>query len=181
MGTRHLICVVLGEEFKVAQYGQWDGYPTGQGKEIVEFLRTEYEPETFRKHAAAARTLTQEEVKVVDDTPNWSVNYPHLSRDCGSDILKYVQNTSEPKVILQTEFAADSLFCEWAYVINLDTNELEVYQGFNHEPVGPDNIFYEFRNLEKGGYTTVKLKAKWNIEHVTLEAMLDLNKEEAEI
>jgi len=40
MGTRHLICVVLDNEYRVAQYGQWDGYLTGQGKEIVNFLLT---------------------------------------------------------------------------------------------------------------------------------------------
>ena len=38
MGTRNLVCVVKGGEYKVAQYGQWDGYPTGQGETIVEFL-----------------------------------------------------------------------------------------------------------------------------------------------
>lgn len=31
MGTRNLTCVVLDGEFKVAQYGQWDGYPEGSG------------------------------------------------------------------------------------------------------------------------------------------------------
>ena len=39
MGTRHLICVVKDGEFKVAQYGQWDGYFSGQGQNILNFLR----------------------------------------------------------------------------------------------------------------------------------------------
>lgn len=39
MGTRHLIIVVSQQEVKVAQYGQWDGYPDGQGKRILTFLR----------------------------------------------------------------------------------------------------------------------------------------------
>jgi hypothetical protein len=29
-----------------------------------------------------------------------------------------------------SEFLADSLFCEWAYIINLDTEILEIYKGF---------------------------------------------------
>jgi len=30
-------------------------------------------------------------------------------------------------------FLYNSLFCEWAYIINLDTYELEVYEGFNKD------------------------------------------------
>jgi len=29
MGTRHCIIAVCDGEHKIAQYGQWDGYPTG--------------------------------------------------------------------------------------------------------------------------------------------------------
>ena len=32
------------------------------------------------------------------------------------------------------EFLYDSLFCEWAYIIDLDTQNLEVYRGFNRSP-----------------------------------------------
>jgi len=39
MGTRHLICVVKGKEYIVAQYGQWDGYPTGQGIGVLNFFK----------------------------------------------------------------------------------------------------------------------------------------------
>lgn len=39
MGTRHLICVQHNNEYKVAKYGQWDGYPSGQGAGILEFLK----------------------------------------------------------------------------------------------------------------------------------------------
>ena len=38
MGTRNLTCVVKNGEFVVAQYGQWDGYPDGNGFKILEFL-----------------------------------------------------------------------------------------------------------------------------------------------
>lgn len=31
MGTRNLTAVYLDGQYKVAQYGQWDGYPEGQG------------------------------------------------------------------------------------------------------------------------------------------------------
>lgn len=31
MGTRNPTAVVLDGEYKLAQYGQWDGFPSGQG------------------------------------------------------------------------------------------------------------------------------------------------------
>ena len=40
MGTRHLICVVSDNQYRIAQYGQWDGYPEGQGAAILEFLKS---------------------------------------------------------------------------------------------------------------------------------------------
>ena len=39
MGTRHVTAVFLNGEPRVAQYGQWDGYPSGQGVTILDFLR----------------------------------------------------------------------------------------------------------------------------------------------
>ena len=38
MGTRNLTCVVEDNKFKLAQYCQWDGYPSGQGKTIRDFI-----------------------------------------------------------------------------------------------------------------------------------------------
>ena len=34
-------------------------------------------------------------------------------------------------------FLENSLFCEWAYIINLDTKMLEVYKGYNKSPDAP--------------------------------------------
>ena len=40
MGTRHSQMVInKAGETKVVQYGQWDGYPSGQGVDILAFLR----------------------------------------------------------------------------------------------------------------------------------------------
>ena len=39
MGTRHLTAVHVDGEYKIAQYGQWDGYPEGQGMTALTFAR----------------------------------------------------------------------------------------------------------------------------------------------
>ena len=40
MGTRHLICAVSDNKYRIAQYGQWDGYPGGQGLAVLTFLKS---------------------------------------------------------------------------------------------------------------------------------------------
>ncbi len=49
MGTRNLTCVYLDGKCKVAQYGQWDGYPEGQGVTCLNFLRDEMVEPKFRE------------------------------------------------------------------------------------------------------------------------------------
>lgn len=40
------------------------------------------------------------------------------------------------------EFIWDSLFCEYGYIMNYDTNELEVYTGFQNEP--PEGRYHDY-------------------------------------
>ena len=89
MGTRHLICVVSDNQYRIAQYGQWDGYPEGQ------------------------------------------------------------------------DFSQDSLFCEWAYVIDFDKNTFEVYRGFNETPLDESERFYTAGQKEddNGLYPVRMIKA----------------------
>lgn len=41
MGTRHYINIYKGKTKIISNYGQWDGYLTGQGTDIQEFLKNE--------------------------------------------------------------------------------------------------------------------------------------------
>lgn len=66
MGTRNLTCVVSDGEYKVAQYGQWDGHPEGSGKFILKFLK-EVDLETFKKRIAQLRFLAEEESDQAND------------------------------------------------------------------------------------------------------------------
>lgn len=160
MGTRHLTCVVKDGEYKVAQYGQWDGYPSGQGIDILTFLREELNRNVFLSNLSQIFQPTEEQIKAwwlevghdmensggfVDHTiaKQFSKNHPSLSRDTGGEILSLIQDASEPlPVCIYTEFAADSLFCEWAYVVDFDKNTFEVFEGFNKEPLDEGERFY---------------------------------------
>ena len=69
MGTRGLYCVVQDGELKVAQYGQWDAYPSGQGAVVLNFLRTKVDEgnlDDFRKRVSELGQLAEDEVVVVE-------------------------------------------------------------------------------------------------------------------
>lgn len=56
----------------------------------------------------------------------------------GLQILEMVAAGKEQETIIPEEcavdFMADSVFCEYAYILNLDTEELEYYRGRNTDP-----------------------------------------------
>lgn len=128
MGTRNLTMVVLDNEIKVAQYGQWDGYPEGQGQTVFNFVADGKADEQFVEKVKASKF--HEKGEEIDDTlPEWS-------RNTAAEVLDIIRER-EPGIILHNSrvFAYDSLFCEWAYLLDLDRRVLEVYKGFNKKPV----------------------------------------------
>lgn len=153
MGTRHLIAIVQDGAPKVAQYGQWDGYPSGQGADIVGFLAGA-DLGAFKDYVRAARSVGREEANALRRaefvrlgvTPNThglvpaqsaadvDRALPWCSRDFGAKVLPYILTAKGVPVLNSDwEFAEDSLWCEWAYVIDLDADTLEVYKGFQTE------------------------------------------------
>jgi hypothetical protein len=171
MGTRHLISVIKDGEYKVAQYGQWDGYPSGQGRDILEFLTRYMDRNIFENKLNQLTWATEEEIKNMwvecgADPENEWVNmkvsdefqkrYPENNRDTGSEILHIIQNSNKHlKLQNNIDFAGNSLYCEWAYVIDLDRNTFEVYKGFNKNPLNEDERFY-FLQKEESKYHPVK-------------------------
>ena len=157
MGTRSLICVVKDGEYRVAQYCQWDGYPEGQGIGVLAFLKSA-NLEKFKEKLDKVSWITYDELEkqwveagaepearlVSSEVAEKFKNlYPENSRDTGAKILQIIYEAEKPlKLVNSLDFAADSLFCEWAYVVDLDNNKLEVYEGFNEEPLVEGERFY---------------------------------------
>lgn len=130
MGTRHLTMIISNGETKVAQYGQWDGYPEGQGATVLEFLKS-CDIDLFRNKVNSLRWITEAEAGRLNSADNWSGDYPYLSRDTGAQILNAIQYGEIRKresviscevefLVDSSDFVNDSLFCEWAYVVDLD-------------------------------------------------------------
>ena len=57
-----------------------------------------------------------------------------LLRETQGDLEVYSLLGGCTHMIDSHEFLSDSLFCEWAYIINLDLHCLEIYKGFNEDP-----------------------------------------------
>ena len=121
MGTRHLTIVKAGGKLKVAQYGQWDGYPSGQGIDILKYLRSA-NLEKYQENLAKLPLITEEQEKIVDADPKWAENYPYLSRDCGSNIHKMVEDGLFP-FVQHIETKEAEKWCEGFYTISFNDNQ----------------------------------------------------------
>jgi hypothetical protein len=180
MGTRHLICVVEDQQYRLAQYGQWDGYPDGQGKAVLAFLHAHPDLSAFRARLKACRFAETDELKRYwteagadpdSDFVNMEVAekhkaaHPQLCRDTGAQILELILNsTGDLPLMDDHEFAGSSLFCEWAYVIDFDTGTFEVFEGFNQTPLAEGARFASLVADDK--YQPVQLKASWPLSEL---------------
>lgn len=200
MGTRNLTCIYLDGEYKVAQYGQWDGYPEGQGLTCLEFLRS-MDEEKFRKELMERQFAPDGYIQgvyaaygahdgmiSVTNADKLENRFPEFSRNTAANILNLImEGKVGPYLQDEIRFAADSLFCEWAYVIDLDKRTFEVYEGFNQEPLTEDDRFFfleeksykEHRGEDQ--YHPVKLVKSWVFDELpTEEEFLNAFKEEEE-
>ena len=178
MGTRNLTAVFMDGEYKVAQYGQWDGYPEGQGATCLVFLRDEMDEAKFREQLGKVHFGSKAEMNSLFEEfgadPSGSISmdnyakfkkaYQELHRDTAAEILKMIQDGKVRLLKNDLDFAADGLFCEWAYVIDLDKRTFEVYTGFHTEPLTEKDRFYFLKDKEEGKYSGVHMVYSWSID-----------------
>ena len=146
MGTRNLTMVIKDKKTKVAQYGQWDGNPSGQGKTVLAFLGNKKRVEDLRKYVDNLSFVTpKDEAELEKLGDDWKKTWGHLSRDVASEILSLiVEAKGNLKLQNQEEFAGESLHNEWSYILDLDNNVLEVYKGFRTKPVPKGERFAKY-------------------------------------
>jgi len=141
MGTRNLIIVKLNKKIRIAQYCQWDGYFTGQGKDIARFLK-HLKLAQFKKNLEKTTWITPEESKkywvecgagLNNEFVNEKVadkfkkKYPELHRDTGAGILDLIQNGKVTKLENSCNFKKDKIHCEYVYEIDMDTKTVQTW------------------------------------------------------
>ena len=178
MGTRNLTAVFMDVKYVVAQYGQWDGYPEGQGATCLNFLRDEMDESIFREQLKKIHFGDEKELGDLFSEFGGSLSgvismqnydlfkkaYPELHRDTGAGILKMIQDGKVRILKNDIDFAADGLYCEWAYVIDLDKRRFEVYTGFHTEPLTEKDRFYFLKDKEENGYSGIHMVFSWSID-----------------
>ena len=117
MGTRNVTIVKLDNKVVAAKYCQWDGYPTGQGIELLNFVKKDLDLTKLKKGLRNLNIISEDEAEVIfqkylDEIkalPKASMDsidkrmkeekkiqrkmVPLLTRDTGGgDFLKFIQN-----------------------------------------------------------------------------------------
>lgn len=186
MGTRGAFGVRVDDQDRLT-YNHYDSYPTGLGRDVVRDINAQLQEvggfEQWREKARALRAVknddqpTEEDKERLKAHANLSVSgqsmddWYCLLRECQGELAKlldlgvYIDNHA---------FMADSLFCEWAYVVNLDNGTLEVYRGFQksqHNLGRYATMEYEKDHRSDNQYYPVALVGTFPLHEVTLDDM----------
>jgi hypothetical protein len=161
MGTRGLYGFRKNGVDKLT-YNHFDSYPSGLGRSVIEFIQ-DYcmDLNDIYKNIILVdedSEPTESQIKECEILADLSVSKQSLT-----DWYCLLRNAQgNPKMygeglrymIDNKDFILDSLFCEYAYIINLDTKKLEIYSGFQKVP-DESNIYGCKPNSE--GYYPCKL------------------------
>lgn len=144
MGTRGLYGIRKAGVDKVT-YNHFDSYPEYLGSNILKFCMNNNKDqltELFNKIELVGNEKPTEEQKKVCKRNRWfddavslqtDDDWYCLLRETQGD-LEVLKHADKAYMIDNHDFIKDSLFCEYAYIINLDRNVLEVWIGCQKKP-----------------------------------------------
>ncbi len=162
MGTRGAMGFRL-QGVDTLTYNHFDSYPEGLGADMVTFVRANGgDIPDLREKVGALRVVD------MNDTPDAELVAKARELDL-MDLGVGNQSETDMYCVLRkaqgdlgaylavgvipdgSEFIRDSLFCEYAYIVNLDDETLEFYRGFNQDPNAPGRYAAAQRDREFSG------------------------------
>ena len=158
--------------------------PTGAGNAIVAIIRGKIDQlKASLKHIVPVESDTVERYWTECGAGDWGADietcqrfkakHPTLDRDTGPDVLNILIHTEVPvELYLDVDFIANGLFCEWVYVVDLDSNTFEIYQGFQTHP--SENRFSSMFEGVIDGYYPPKLVATYPLDDLPTGPQLQL-------
>jgi hypothetical protein len=149
-------------------YGQYDGYPSGVGMNVLNFCRQGIGSATIEK-VINLKVVSESDEPTTEEASALS-KYSNGNVSTGSDWYATLRETQgNPEMILESgyilnsfEFGFDGLFCEWGYVLDLDNGNLDVYRGFFQYPSGLSGLWD--RETEPGSYFPIQKIASFSFD-----------------
>jgi len=147
MGTRGAfgyIGTVEGEQLTKVTYNHWNSYPSGLGCKIANYLKGKSTYDDIHKDFSNIELVSHDDTPTLEQKLDCTLaeitdtNVGGQSEEDWYCLLRGAQGDLDKHadvgyMIDSREFLYDSLFCEWAYILNMDTNELEIYIGYQKE------------------------------------------------
>lgn len=150
-------------------YNHYDSYPDGLGRTMVEFCKNTSIAEMddiFDRIILVDECDKPTAEQIEECKQYYNGNVCTQSIDDWYCLLREAQG--EPSayknglryMIDSHEFIKDSLFCEYAYIIDLNTNKLEFYVGFQTQP----DIHNRYGIDSDRGYYPCSMKASYSLK-----------------
>lgn len=124
-------------------YNHLDSYPDWLGKKIVEFCKCagrdgmnslfdhiELVSEDAMPSPKQIEYCMEHDLGVDGGDWDWTLR---PNQGCPENWLPFIDSGLKIYMIDSLPFIKDSLMCEYAYIVNLDTDQLEFYCGFQHK------------------------------------------------
>lgn len=174
MGTRGAIGFVVDGVEKVS-YNHFDSYPDGLGKNVVEQVRAA-DLAKWREQAKALVMIKGKKPPTADQIEALS-KFADESVSSGQKTEWYVllrglqgdmQGTLDAGYMIDSHmFLKDSLFCEYAYIVNFDTGKLECYRGFQRKRHNKGRYGRKFTKYNSGDrYYGVALECEFDLANI---------------
>ncbi len=141
-------------------YNHCDSYPEGLGATalaLTKKIATELGIDYVRNQLDNIKVITETTGEPTPEDITALTSYTDLSvaGKSTSDwycLMRNLQGNLEEMlkagyISVDNDFIYDSLFCEWAYIINLDTNTLEVYKGFIKDEQGEGRYQFDISKV----------------------------------
>lgn len=167
MSTRG-ICGFRKNNVDKISYNHSDSYPRWLGKKVAKFfadvdLGQLNEVFDSIKMVSGSVVMTEEALKTLpkDLVGGLQRDFYEYLRKAQGDLSWYLNGLKY--MIDSNDFIRNSMFCDWGYIINLDTNKLEVWEGSQKTPTD-GNRYGD--NCNEYGYYPCKLIADFTQEEV---------------
>ena len=181
MSTRGAVGFIVDGVEKIS-YNHSDSYPDYLGRNILEFC-------FVLPHDIAKKIVKK--IKLVGDIPptakqikeckkftNLNVSEKStkdwycLLREAQGNLWVYIDGLKY--MINYKGFLKESLFCEYAYIVNLDTGKLEFYTGFNKNSNAGR---YANVKADEYGYVGVAFCSEYDLSSITKDSIDDIIKD----